>query len=264
LPAFVKFNGADFERGAKIGQGGMGSIYHATSKNSELIERVQEAQIVVKVLTENVSQLSSAALTTFHQEVALTWKFQKHPNIVKMYGWSETPAAMILRFYPCGDLRHFIKRGSDTLDYHKTNIISVMLQIGSAVSFMHRENVVHCDLKPANILLDFDPVKCTIIAVLTDLGIARILDESFIGVEAFEVANANGLSTSYASPESFTRFKTKFHEASPVVYKLGDVYSLSIILLEMMVRGDAWDLEHRLKYGLARPTFDPLTEMPHI
>jgi serine/threonine protein kinase len=210
-----------------------------------------------------MSQLSPLRVKIFQQEVSLMWKLQRHPNVAKFVGWSESPAAILMQYYRCGDLRHFIMRGSDQLDYHKTNIISVMLQISSAISYMHREGIAHCDIKSANILLEFDPVKCTIIAVITDFGIARILDLSSVKIEAFEVANVSGISINYAAPEAISRYRMRFRETNPRTFKAGDVFSLAIVLLEMMVRGDAWDLQHRQRYGLARPTYNPATEMPH-
>jgi serine/threonine protein kinase len=262
LPGFVCFSaGTDFEVHDMIGEGGMGSIFNAKPTSFDLTDKVGDSEMVVKIVGQNESSLAPTAQTIFHQEVVLIWKFQRHPNVVKMYGWSSNPAGILLRKYTCGDLRRLIKSGSESLDYNKTNIISVMKQVSSAVACMHSQDVVHCDLKSSNILLDLDLVSFTIIAVLADFGIARVLDQNSVQVAAFELANANGVSISYAAPETLTRFRNYQTERNFAVWKAGDLYSLAIILLEMMVRGDAWDHEHRKRYGRVIPTYDPATQM---
>jgi serine/threonine protein kinase len=137
-----------------------------------------------------------------------------------------------------------------------------MYQVSSAVQFMHHENVAHCDLKSANILLDLDPGKYTIIAVLADFGIARILDKNSIKVEAFEAAHVNGVSMAYAAPEAIKRYRHKAPSDNLELLKASDVYSLSIILCELLCRGNAWDLAHRQRYGRVIPTYDPARQRP--
>jgi serine/threonine protein kinase len=210
--------------------------------------------MVAKVVGANISVMQRWEANVFTQELSLIWKFQTHKNVVKLYAWSDQPVALLLRNYTCGDLRRLLKHGSERLDYNKTNIISIMLQIASAVAFMHNEQVAHCDLKPANILLELDPQTFTIIAVLTDFGIARILDESAIKVEAFELPNTLGMSSTYASPEAIIRFRLALREDNPLLFKSSDAFSLGITLCEMLVRGDAWDIEHRKRYGRVIPS----------
>jgi serine/threonine protein kinase len=104
---------------------------------------------------------------------------------------------------------------------------------------MHKEGVAHCDLKPGNVLLEID-ANGKLNTVLSDFGIARILNPREIQVEAFEVANVDGVSISFAAPEAIARFRSRVAEIDTDIYKGGDVYSLSIIVYEMLKRDFAW------------------------
>lgn len=50
---------------------------------------------------------------------------------------------------------------------------------------MHSSGIVHLDIKPANILLDFDPHSGMLFSVLTDFGLSKIVDEQTLKVKAF-------------------------------------------------------------------------------
>jgi serine/threonine-protein kinase len=167
------------------------------------------------------------------------WKFRAHPNIVKLYGWSSAPAAIIMHRYNCGDLYNFLNGKVKGFTHSKSMMTQILPQITSAVAEMHRQNVVHCDLKPANILIE-RTADNQIHAVVSDLGIARILNTEDLQVRAFVIANIHGLSMQFASPEAITRFRNRYRETNYQVWKAGDAYSLAIIIYEMLLRRNVW------------------------
>jgi hypothetical protein len=235
----VKVN-TDFTIGNQLAKGGMGSIYHVKVLNQQLGRRTMGKAVVLKTVGTYFDALPPKHQRAFTQELALMQKFNEHPNFVKLYGWCDSPAGMIMHFYSGGDLKKFIRGRSRSMVYSRFNTINIMKQICSAVAIMHADQIVHCDLKPPNIMLENTPGN-DILAVLGDLGIARILDLGNAKVEAFTVTNVNGLSTPYAAPEVFTRYRSGNGNDTADVWKAGDCFALSIILLEMLKRRNAYN-----------------------
>lgn len=105
-----------------------------------------------------------------------------------MFGYAEHPvASLIMQFYHLGALdayiygrnTHLIGRFPRT----KRQLLHLMTNWSQAYACMHQAGVVHCDIKPGNVLLDERNTKLT--AVLTDFGIARILSDKQLEVAAF-------------------------------------------------------------------------------
>ena len=72
---------------------------------------------------------------------------------------------------------------------------------------MHLKEVVHCDIKSANVLLKLS-LNNKLQAVITDFGVARLLSSRKVMVQEFKESRLNGLSLSYAAPEAITRLRT--------------------------------------------------------
>jgi serine/threonine protein kinase len=93
--------------------------------------------------------------------------------------------------------------------------------------------VAHCDIKPANILLEpveAYPNRQFLRAIITDFGIAKILDAHMLAVKAFEIKNLNGR---YAGPELLLAFRGMSPKPLSVQEILaGDVYALAVTLYE--------------------------------
>ncbi|KAI3648155.1 hypothetical protein MP228_006009 [Amoeboaphelidium protococcarum] len=102
----------------------------------------------------------------------------------------------------------------------------------------------NCDLKPQNVLLDAD-ANGLLVPILSDLGISSITDDSALLVAAFQVSWQRGLSLSYAAPELFVRFRSRYTETSPQILKAADVYALSIIMLNLITRDKPWSVKQR-------------------
>lgn len=149
-----------------------------------------------------------------------------------------------MKYYQFGDLDAFIQgrgRASDLVSYSKLIAVSIFRQLCSGVEAMHSAEFAHCDLKPANILLDFDQSSDQLLAVISDLGIARIVSDKSLKVAAFEASSLRGLTLSYAAPEVISRYRnqTQVENSAPIL-KAGDVYALAIIALEILLRRSVW------------------------
>jgi serine/threonine protein kinase len=81
-----------------------------------------------------------------------------------------------------------------------------------------------------------------LVAAVSYLGIAQILDKATIGVHAFTTIDINGLSRTYAAPEVISRFHKSARFAPPTAeqIKARDVYAFGITIFEMLKRNDAY------------------------
>ena len=244
IPVFLEMRwGLDFRQEDFIAKGGGGSIYRATCLELDLADRSKNQPLAVKNVAEALETMDEKVRTAFFQEVSLMHRFRDHPNFIRLFAYSTRPVTMVMKLYELGDLVHFIagrgatvKRG---IPYTKFAMVSLMHQFASAIAHMHENGVVHCDVKPANVLLDTD-ANGGLVAVLTDFGISRIVDKTAMKVQAFNVADLRGASLAYASPESMERFRKRLTETDGRVWMAADTYALAISALQMMARTTPW------------------------
>lgn len=137
----------------EIARGGMGVVYEA--EDTELRRRV-----AIKVLA---SELASEDAVDRMRAEARTIAGLEHPGIVPLHD---------VGLLPDGRLWYAMKlvrgRRLDELDASTAELLRVFLRICEAISFAHANGIVHCDLKPENVMLgDFGEVQ------VMDWGVAR-------------------------------------------------------------------------------------------
>jgi WD40 repeat protein/serine/threonine protein kinase len=187
-----------------IGEGGFGAVYRA-------YQPVVDRSVAVKVILPDYAN-QPEFIRRFDVEAQLVARLE-HMNIVPLYDYWRDPAGayLVMRLMRGGSLRSSLIRGKT---WELVEIARLLDQISSALSVAHRNNVVHRDLKPDNILLDEDNN-----AYLTDFGIAKDIttispvDEPIIG------------SPDYIAPEQIRR--------EPISIKT-DIYSLGVVLYELL------------------------------
>lgn len=147
-----------------LGRGAMGTVYEA--RDPHLERRVAIKTIAVHGLSP---EAAADYETRFRTEARSAARLQ-HPNIVSVYdaGRDGETAYLVMEYVEGQDLKHHLDRGTTyTLD----QTLRIMRDLLAALAYAHAQNVVHRDVKPANLLIEADGrVK------LTDFGVARIQD----------------------------------------------------------------------------------------
>ena len=189
----------------KVGEGGMGVVYKA---QCTLLNRF----VAVKILKAELNDYEDF-IAMFKRE-ANSIASLSHTNIVNIYdAGSENNINFIVMEYINGKTLKQVIKEKGRFSYSETIYIS--LQIAKALEYAHKNNIVHRDIKPDNILITDDNI-----VKLTDFGIAKVTDSATI-------TNSNNImgSVHYFSPE---QAKGKFVDCRT------DIYSLGIVMYEMI------------------------------
>ncbi len=141
-----------------LGRGGMGLVYRA-------FDRQLNREVAIKTVTEGFTG-DQEMLQRFYREAAKTGAL-KHPNIVIVYDLGEQDGfPYIVMEYLSGDpLDRIIQSGQTQPLAFKLKIIE---QVCYALGYAHRNDVIHRDVKPANVIVQPDGI-----VKLLDFGIAR-------------------------------------------------------------------------------------------
>ena len=190
----------------KLGDGGMAIVFQAT-------DLMLERTIAIKILRKTFS--SSIPFQQRFKEEARAAANLTHPNIVTVhdFGFDKDRLFIVMEHVPGTDLKAIIR---DHSPLPITQASRLFVQACAGIGYAHRAGLVHCDIKPHNILVTPDyRVK------VTDFGIARAM----ASVKPDERTKAIWGSPAYFSPE-----QAAGRAPSPA----SDVYSLGIVLYEMV------------------------------
>ncbi|MCX7727191.1 MAG: protein kinase [Chitinispirillaceae bacterium] len=194
---------------ALLGEGAMGRVYLAD-------DPVLDRQVAIKVIAidkQPDKRTREEYLQRFNLEAKACAKLN-HPSIVTIFDAGEENGIPWIAFeYVEGDSLDKLIKENGGLDFDK--ILSVMLDITSALFHAHELGIVHRDIKPANILID----KRTKIAKLTDFGVVKAPN-----IALTQDGTAVG-SPGYMAPEQL--------DGSGVDAR-SDLFSLGIVLYEML------------------------------
>ncbi len=190
----------------QLGEGGMAIVYQAS-------DLMLERTIAVKILRKDFSK-SKAFQERFKEEARAAANLT-HPNIVTVhdFGFDNDRLFIVMEHVPGTDLKQIIKKSGPLPIDHASRLF---IQACAGLGYAHRAGLVHCDIKPHNMLITPDHrLK------VTDFGIARAL----ASVKHDEQSQAIWGSPAYFSPE-----QAAGRAPSPA----SDVYSLGIVLFEML------------------------------
>lgn len=189
----------------RIGGGGMADVYRAHDK---LLDR----SVAVKVLRSQFTD-DEEFVSRFRREAQAAARLS-HPNIVNIYdvGLDEQAYYIIMEYISGETLKDKIERESPL---PVETAVRIAIEIAEALEHAHQNNLVHCDIKPHNILV----TRSGRIKV-TDFGIARAVTSSTMTNSGTIIGSVH-----YFSPEQ---------AKGTAVGAKSDIYSLGIVLYEML------------------------------
>ena len=194
----------------QLGEGGMATVYKAYDTRLE-------RNVAFKVLRTDLfgSAIIEQILKRFERE-AKSLANLSHPSIVNILDFGEYDGMpyLVMEYLPSGTLKEKLGQKipwQEALQY--------LLPVAQGLSYAHQHNVIHRDVKPANILFNERNLP-----VLTDFGIAKLLE----GADGHTLtASGVGIGTpEYMAPEQGIGAST--------IDARADIYSLGIVLYEMI------------------------------
>jgi serine/threonine protein kinase/formylglycine-generating enzyme required for sulfatase activity len=190
-----------------IGQGGSSRVYkaiHAQHRNYVVLKEID-------LLTDNSGNNEDA----FNREMQIAQNVARHPNIVNVLNafYENKKYYIVMDYAGGGSLSDIIK--SNQFDIQKFQMFA--RQLASAVQHLHRNDLVHGDIKPENILFD-EQGNCK----LADFGTGRWRSE--------KIADEVMFTARYAAPELFDKNFEKVAQPNQA-----DLYALGITLYESLI-----------------------------
>ena len=219
----------------KIGEGGMSVVYKAK-------DRLLNRYVAIKILRPEFIK-DENFVENFRKESQAAAGLS-HPNIVNVYdvGREGNIHFIVMELIDGKSLSQIIEE-QGRLDYK--DAINIAQQVASALSLAHKNQIIHRDVKPHNIL-----ITSSGIAKLADFGIARAVSK-----ESIEEGNEKIMgSVHYFSPEQ---------ARGAYVDERSDIYSLGIVLFEMLTGKVPFDGDNPISIALMHVN-DPIPSVTSI
>ncbi len=224
----------------EIGRGGMGAVYEAVRADGEFRRRV-----AIKIVKRGID--TDFVLRRFRNERQILAALD-HPFITRLIDGGTTDDGrpyFVMDYIDGAPLYRF----ADKNKLSTKQRLRLFCRIGEAVEYAHKRRVIHRDLKPSNIMVTADSQPR-----LLDFGIAKLLDPSMASDTLRPTATALRMMTvDYASPEQIRGEKVGFET---------DVYSMGVILYELLTGFRPYDVRSRASHEMARAICDEEPILP--
>jgi len=211
--------GGRYQIVSRIGQGGMGKVYKVTHAH---LSRT----FALKIISNQVAETDEAR-ELFYREARFA-SAMSHPSITAVVDFGEDEKVgmfMVMEFVDGEPLNRILFR-EKRIGIRKA--CEIVLQVSEALHYIHKQNVVHCDIKTENILIseeDHEGKRSKMVAKLLDFGLARSLTAS-------RASTSLSGTPHYVAPE-----RIRGQPASPA----SDVYGVGILLYELICGAVPWD-----------------------
>lgn len=218
----------------KIGNGGMAIVYKAKC-------HVLNRYVAVKILKDEFTT-DTEFIKKFNTE-AQSAASLLHPNIVSIYdvGNEDNLYYIVMELIQGKTLKEIITE--DGILSWKWSV-NIAIQIASALETAHKNSIVHRDIKPHNIMITEDGI-----AKVTDFGIAKAVSNSTITAFGTTIGSVH-----YFSPE---------HARGGYTDAKSDLYSLGIVLYEMLTGKVPFDADTPVSVALKQVQEEPTDPMKY-
>ena len=213
----------------KIGNGGMATVYKAKC-------HVLNRYVAIKILRDEFTT-DSEFIKKFNTE-AQSAASLTHPNIVSIYdvGNEDNLYYIVMELIQGKTLKDIIMEDG-VLSWKWS--VNIAIQIASALETAHRNNIIHRDIKPHNIIITEDGM-----AKVTDFGIAKAVSNSTITAFGTTIGSVH-----YFSPE---------HARGGYTDAKSDIYSLGIVMYEMLTGKVPFDADTPVSVALKQVQEEPV------
>ncbi|XP_059316903.1 LEAF RUST 10 DISEASE-RESISTANCE LOCUS RECEPTOR-LIKE PROTEIN KINASE-like 1.1 isoform X3 [Lycium ferocissimum] len=209
----------DFNFSRVLGDGGFGTVYYGKLKDGR--------EVAVKRLYEH----NCKRMQQFVNEIEIITML-RHNNLVTLYGctsWRSRELLLVYEYIPNGTLADHL-HGDKAKDRSLAWPIrmNIAIETAGALAYLHASDVIHCDVKSNNILLDHGfSVK------VADFGISRLFPN-----DVSHISTAPRGTPGYIDP--------KYHECYQLTSK-SDVYSFGVVLVELISSMPAVDMNRHIQ-----------------
>ena len=213
----------------KIGEGGMATVYKAKCN-------ILKRYVAVKVLRDEFTT-DEEFIKRFNTEAQAAASLT-HPNIVSIYdvGHEENIYYIVMELVQGKTLKEIINVDG-ALPWKWA--LNVSIQVASALEMAHKNNIVHRDIKPHNIIITEDGI-----AKVTDFGIAKAVSNSTITAFGTTIGSVH-----YFSPE---------HARGGYTDAKSDLYSLGVVMYEMLTGRVPFDADTPVSIALKHMQEKPI------
>lgn len=204
---FVGQNIKGYEIHEQINTGGFGAVYRA---NQPTIGR----EVAIKVILPKLASKPDF-IRRFEAEAQIIARLE-HPHIVPLHDYWRDPhgAYLVMRYLRGGSLHEYLRNQGP---FEVEEALTLFSQIAQGLHIAHRNQVIHRDIKPGNILLDEDGN-----GYLADFGIAK---------DHATTQNITEPDSLIGSPEYLAPEQARSEPVTPQT----DIYSLGVVLYEMLI-----------------------------
>lgn len=229
----------DYKIQRLLGKGGMSYVYQATDQQLG-------RDVAIKVITLQRDR-AKELMKRFKREARTLSKLDNHPNIITVYRFGTVDddthylAMELIRGETLSQRLARYKRRNSYMPFEE--ILNVMRQVGAALDYAHENKIIHRDIKPSNIMLEkakkegvSERTVLMDFGLVMDAGTQTTLGTAF-GTPRY-IAPEQAISSQQAVPQS-------------------DLYSLGVILYELLTGQTPFDEESAMSLALSHITTEP-------
>lgn len=212
-----------------IGNGGMATVYKAEDK-------ILKRNVAIKILRDEFTT-DEEFIKRFEGEAQAAARLT-HANIVSIYdvGVDGNLHYIVMELIQGKTLKEIILEEHGPLPWKWS--VNVAIQIASALEMAHKNNIIHRDIKPHNIIITEDGI-----AKVTDFGIAKAVSNSTITAFGTTIGSVH-----YFSPE---------HARGGYTDVKSDIYSLGVVMYEMITGKVPFDADTPVSVALKHMQEEP-------
>ncbi|XP_027906025.1 U-box domain-containing protein 35-like [Vigna unguiculata] len=224
-----------FDNALKIGEGGYGPVFKGV---------LDHTTVAIKAVKPDLAY----AEKQFQQEVIVLSTI-RHPNMVLLLGACPEFGVLVYEYMVNGSLEDRLLQRDNSPPIPWKTRFKIASEIATGLLFLHQtkpEPLVHRDLKPANILLDKNYVS-----KISDVGLARLVPPSMANqTTQYRLTGAAG-TFCYIDPE---------YQQTGLLGVKSDVYSLGVVLLQIITAKSPMGLSHLVEKALMSNTLSEVLD----